>query len=126
MADHQHEAVVFIAQADVRPLAEFYRQVLAKEPRDPDDRSLVTPLALGYNCYESFAIMPHGSKVGSERTAEMEAFREWSCQLATSLRIDYVAVSWGDHGTRLRDNEDAVLDVEAREASPRALPRGLR
>ena len=127
MGTIQHTAVLFIEQDDQRPICSFYEQVRKREPLNAPNGtaslgSLVTPLMCGYNAYRSFAIMPHGSSLGRERDVEMREFREWARQLAASLKIESVVVSWGDNGLHAYDDEvNAVMDATAVPVQPRAL-----
>lgn len=131
MGTIQHTAVLFVEQDDQRPICAFYEQVCKREPLNAPDGtsslgSLVTPLMCGFNAYRSFAIMPHGSSLGREHDVEMREFREWARQLAASLKIESVVVSWGDNGLHAYDDEvDAVMDATAVPVSPRALGCGL-
>lgn len=122
MGDHQHTVAVFIAQDDVAPIVDFHARVVAREPRAPSSggapgASLVTPLVPGFNAYQSFAIMPHGSSAGRERAEEVEEFVLWARQLAAAMHIESIRLSWGDYGTLVEDEDDApIIDTTASEA----------
>lgn len=128
MGTIQHTAVIFTEQDDRLPIRELYEQVRAREPLNAPDGTetlgtLVTPLVHGFNAYVSFAIMPHGSSLGRERDLEMREFVEWARQLAASMKIESVVVSWGDLGLRAYDDDEAaVIDATAVPAQRRLTP----